>query len=374
VEMNQTHMGRYVFSGFHTDQPPVLVDNHPYDSFVITQRFMLRDIEQIQSFQNLNPVGLPDVHNVNILKLPYRDLDMMHIPGLNVVFRSVNDTDAYMPPNVAAPPPVVHFIQETGELVFSDAALEAFPPNGLDITYLKTGFSRGELNPRVYFPSVDVSGLPAGAMTPLLLEQLANIDNREAIMAGLVPAEDPRLLVFNAADHEIRFEFSTNTYVAINSLAQDAFTPQMYADLRRLFEFVESITFSDPKVLENHFRSQGYVGYALQNRINTHMSDERAMVQGVLGERASTMLHLHERHSAQFIREHTHVGTRMARLEMLQIRLEEEEVQYTALLSENEDTNMTEAILRKTNAQAAFQAALRSSAMVVQLSLVNFIR
>ncbi|MCL2263993.1 MAG: flagellar hook-associated protein FlgL, partial [Defluviitaleaceae bacterium] len=49
-EMNQTFLGRYVFSGFRTDQPPVFKANNNY-SFVITQQFNSRDFERIQSFQ-----------------------------------------------------------------------------------------------------------------------------------------------------------------------------------------------------------------------------------------------------------------------------------------------------------------------------------
>jgi flagellar hook-associated protein 3 FlgL len=73
------------------------------------------------------------------------------------------------------------------------------------------------------------------------------------------------------------------------------------------------------------------------------------------------------------MKEHTQMGSRMARLELLMIRLEQEETEYTALLSANEDTDMGVALVQKAAAEAAYQAALKSSATIMQLSLANFI-
>jgi len=78
-------------------------------------------------------------------------------------------------------------------------------------------------------------------------------------------------------------------------------------------------------------------------------------------------------HSTQAQREHTHLGSRMARLEMVGIRLEEDEVAYTDLLSQNEDTDLAGTIMRKNGAEAAFNHALMTIARTTQLSLADFI-
>ena len=85
------------------------------------------------------------------------------------------------------------------------------------------------------------------------------------------------------------------------------------------------------------------------------------------------MIEFTERHVSQASTEHTRLGTRMARLDLLHVRLEENEVAFTALLSENEDTDVPSAIIRKSNAEAAFRDALRAIAMTTQLSLADFI-
>jgi flagellin-like hook-associated protein FlgL len=63
----------------------------------------------------------------------------------------------------------------------------------------------------------------------------------------------------------------------------------------------------------------------------------------------------------------------MNRLDLLQVRLEEDEAAYTKLMSQNEDTDLEKAILMKAMAEAAYAAALRASANIIQLSLANFI-
>jgi flagellin-like hook-associated protein FlgL len=71
--------------------------------------------------------------------------------------------------------------------------------------------------------------------------------------------------------------------------------------------------------------------------------------------------------------EHTNLGNRMRRVEMFEVRLEQDEGNYFKLMSENEDVDMTMAITRQAIAEAAFQGALRIIANNVQLSLVNFV-
>ncbi|MCL2456689.1 MAG: hypothetical protein FWD19_03990, partial [Defluviitaleaceae bacterium] len=80
-----------------------------------------------------------------------------------------------------------------------------------------------------------------------------------------------------------------------------------------------------------------------------------------------------ETHFAQAQRAHTNLGSRMARLEMVWIRLEEDETAFTDLLSQNEDTDVVEALKRLEGAEAAFGYALQSIAKTIQLSLADFI-
>ncbi|MCL2462722.1 MAG: flagellar hook-associated protein FlgL, partial [Defluviitaleaceae bacterium] len=100
-EMNVSYAGRYVFSGFRTDQPPVLVQGDANLRYTgITQFFGEGDVEITKSYQKLNtgiPPGTdePIVHDVNMIKLPYKNAANISVAGYTVATKSVADPTAY---------------------------------------------------------------------------------------------------------------------------------------------------------------------------------------------------------------------------------------------------------------------------------------
>ena len=369
VEMNHSYMGRFVFSGFHTNHPPVLTGTMtPGTHFVMEQPLRFRDIETTIAFHR--PPGphsahelIPDTH---ILKLPFNGLDLTSatpagVPDLglfqadgstplaitlNVIQNSATDPGAYRPVTV---PLTVNFLADTGELIIPDEALHLFEDgivarfaNGEDATGARNRFTEGMLNPMINFRSWDITN-PANVQS------------------------------FNAAEHDFEMEISVNSHVTINSHARDTLTPQLFADLKRLIEFAESLRVSDPRAIEAYFYGQGFRDEALDNEVNRFLTAEKQAFQDMLYSRFNNMIEFTERHVSQASTEHTRLGTRMARLDLLHVRLEENEVAFTALLSENEDTDVPSAIIRKSNAEAAFRDALRAIAMTTQLSLADFI-
>ena len=72
--------------------------------------------------------------------------------------------------------------------------------------------------------------------------------------------------------------------------------------------------------------------------------------------------------------ERADLGSRMARLELIDSRLAQSEVTYTGLLSDNEDADYMETIMRLRNAESIYQASLQMGAKIIQTSLAEFIR
>ena len=68
------------------------------------------------------------------------------------------------------------------------------------------------------------------------------------------------------------------------------------------------------------------------------------------------------------------VGAKMNRLEMVNSRLEDTEVNYTKLLSDNEGVNMAKVIVELTNQENIYRASLAAGARIIQPSLVDFLR
>jgi len=67
-------------------------------------------------------------------------------------------------------------------------------------------------------------------------------------------------------------------------------------------------------------------------------------------------------------------GAKVMRMETTLSRLEEYEVNYTKLLSEVEDADVTKLITDLAMAENAYQAALNAAAKIIQPSLLNFLR
>ena len=189
TNINQTMGGRYVFSGLRTDEPPVFkADNNR--SFLITQNFSVNDILRTSTFQRVPRDGdlLMDTlvqQNVSIINLAFANIttyprlgppdpayqgppserpwrthvdnpEGIHIPGFHIRKVSIDDPQAYVPDVTFNGLPLLHLIAETGELVMHNDTAQAFPREGISVTYKRTGFSQGELNPAVYFESREI--------------------------------------------------------------------------------------------------------------------------------------------------------------------------------------------------------------------------
>ncbi|MCL2189347.1 MAG: hypothetical protein FWC16_00255 [Defluviitaleaceae bacterium] len=539
AEMNQTFAGRFVFAGFRTDEQPVFTAANDR-RFIITQHFGFNEVDRTASFQRLGdpastPPGAdadtfpPTAHNVRVIRLAYRNIDSrdadgnlivdpndpdflankrIEVPGFHVITRSINDPQAYLPAHtigdldpadpqriaavtagVALTTPILHFVTETGELAMHDTTAAAFPREGISVTFEKTGFERGELNPSVYFTSREIlsdipepamvevdrvyqvtqylsrqaasgtatlNGAPAysfelqifggGVVSPAFTDvnapaalrptlppgavltpgspavvtipasvfdrgtqisisysveipymgdtatrtamhnlktdtRVAGVTLIRASVPGVTPltpipldqAESNRS--FDMHDQIITIEAAAHNHVGINSLAKNAFTAEMFSDLRRFIEFVDGVVITEESELRRRLTENPpyYTEPMLTTIVDRQLIDERAVAQDALYTHFNNMLLLIDRHSDRFTREHTQLGARAQRLDMLFNRLEADEVTLERLTSDNEDTDMARAIMLRMNAETAFQASLRANAGIMQLNLSNFI-
>lgn len=67
------------------------------------------------------------------------------------------------------------------------------------------------------------------------------------------------------------------------------------------------------------------------------------------------------------------IGARMNRLELTGNRLEDDFINFTKLMSKNEDVDMAEAIMNLQNEENVYRASLSTGAKVIQPSLVDFL-
>ncbi len=142
-EGNVNYAGRYVFSGFKTDQK-LIFDSHVTEKYNIRQEFGAGDIEKIK-------ITDQDVYRI---RLPYKEIDdpianfTINGSAFPVTTKQSVNADAYSPPVGGA-----YFIQDTGELIFHADDAKGIINNKqiVSMEYTKQGFKAGELNPEHYF-------------------------------------------------------------------------------------------------------------------------------------------------------------------------------------------------------------------------------
>ncbi|WP_429844162.1 flagellar hook-associated protein FlgL [Brevibacillus sp. FIR094] len=140
----------------------------------------------------------------------------------------------------------------------------------------------------------------------------------------------------NTNSSQINVEISQNTYSAINIDAQKVFNSPATNNIFTIMD----------KVISN-----------LQTGVSSMplMNDVKGQFENILTERAA-------------------LGARVNRIELVQERLANSEVNITALKSKNEDVDEAEAITQLKTQENVHRAALSAGARIIQPSLLDFLR
>jgi len=385
TELNGTFAGRYVFSGFRTDQPPIITQNNlttagpPTNDieFEISKTVNRQDIQDsevvfwrdpastppgqlnvVATYQwlnrpdrvpanwetdpniNLTVVGSSTANEgINILRLPYQEVldDAGNVirqfsqlpefaPPSPLAGFVINDVAVGDAPNPYLPPPpgTITFIRDTGEMIINGADLHHFNAPGVELNYAIDGVFQGELNPVIFFDT-------------------NRIHNGQTMM-------------FSQSNQELQFEMGVNTHLTINTQARHAVPWQKFADMASLVRWVNDIH------IHPDFDSN-----------SEEAARERAFFTEQLYSKFTNTMARFDQHMQITTTEFTALGSRMDRMEMISIRLDENEDTFRALRDENENIDYIEILMRLNSAEAVFQAAMQIGARVNQLSLVNFI-
>lgn len=313
-EGNVNYAGRYIFTGYKTDVP--LVYTEPVtDQYEITEHFTTDDVQAVTKVIDGTPPQKQDVYRI---RLAYPDITESTPPatiaGLTVNATDTSDTNAYTP-TVGN----VNFIQDTGELIFNSGDVPTLPAN-IDFTYHKSGFEKNDLNPKHYFDAVH------------------KVD----------PSDSNTWVAYAKKDDAIEYQISYNQKIDINSLGKNIITTDVIRDLEEIVKAVKNVP------------NDG--------------SQNQKLLEDQLGDLFSGMIGKLDRHVNHLLGEQANLGTRMNRLELTMNRLDDDEINFTTLLSENEDIDIAEVVVKMQSQEMVYNAALMSSSKIIQPSLLDFIR
>jgi len=149
----------------------------------------------------------------------------------------------------------------------------------------------------------------------------------------------------------IQFEIGIGDFINVNVPGYDLFHRSNVAsqgDVSSLFQTLDSI-------------KKAINGQDLDPDENQHEK-----ISNLLGELDLEIENL--------LRVRAGLGARMNRVELTSNRLDDDYVNFTKLMSLNEDVDMAEAIMNLFNEQNVYQASLSTTARVIQPSLVDYLK
>ncbi|MBS3976789.1 MAG: flagellar hook-associated protein FlgL [Syntrophomonadaceae bacterium] len=182
-----------------------------------------------------------------------------------------------------------------------------------------------------------------------LVEEMAQAANTSYagryVFGGSVTHQPPFVhqgsqVVYAGNDFRHNWEVAPGVTVAVNISGQEAF--QIQADnTGKVFQVMLDLK----TALENSDMSQVSASIQTIENATNHILEQRAVL-----------------------------GAKSNRLQVAKERAQEAHLETTKLLSQLEDVDLAEAIIRFKSRESAYHAALSTAAMVLQPSLINFLR
>lgn len=396
------YAGRNVFTGYRTGTK-LTFQNDTTQLFHITEQLNRDAIDQVtyvktydankNSLEDLNSINYNEagrnnteqtVESVDVyrIRLAYDNLDSMKDAGgtLNMAIEymqeNANGTWSRTAKTATGefnsydiPDPYtqlgdddVFYIKDTGELLLGKNTYKALTaakddPNTQDvnegeirISYNKSDWNKGDLNPVHYFAC---SSTPPGEKDEIIYnaEYLNNVREKQ----------------------EIEYDVGFNQTIRVNTTADEVYTHNIGRDIDEMIQAVEDVIEMEDVVAKmealvkadpDDKDAQDRLDAA--NKALTYLNDKmRSLFTSGI---TKTQGYIDQTNQAI-----ANCGTRGARLELIESRLQSQQTTFDTLASENENADLTKVAIELSSAELSYNAALMATGKVVQNSLLNFL-
>lgn len=382
-EGGTTYAGRYLFSGYKTEtnlifQSEAAKNGMAYSiteelspdkirsKSVVLNEINVDDLDGI--LEDGDPYTSPTRAHAYTLQLAYDKLDKGALNGndLSIVATDKDGNAITLPTmtvmtvadsadyyNVGAGE--IHFIPETGEIVFGDGIYDSIKDaQNLTVNYNKSDFAVGDLRPEMYFNC-----------TQYKKESDGSVKTTEYTVTD--------------EGQPIRYEVNFNQYLTVNAEGRNIITHDIGNDIDDMATAVQNVLdiesaiqklkgyLSDPKYMDDE---------AAVEQINKMLEDadvelamKREDMQKLFGSNMTNFQNFMNHVSAQ----QAIVGTNYSKLELIQTRVIEQLDNFKELKSSNEDIETEEAALELYQAELVYESALATTSNVVQKTLLDYL-
>ncbi len=272
----------------------------------------------------------------------------------------------------------VIYLSDTGELLIGEDLYKELSdltdnPQTRDInegeiriSYQKTDFKEGDLKPEHYFYCV-AAGEDGTLDTALGDTPLGS--NADIVY-------NPKYLDYGHERQVIEYDVGYNQRLQVNTIAEECFNPAVNREVDDMIQALERMqkieevvgTLKGLMEKEPNPDKQKLLQQQL-DAANKALTYERKVVQDKFSYGLGEMKNfLNEVNLAV-----TACGARGSRLELVSNRLCSQKTTFETLKSENEDVDLSEAVVQLTSAEMTYEAALKATGKIMQVNLMDFI-
>ena len=305
-----------------------------------------------------------DAKGKNVVEFDKKFKTSFTIEDENIYASGSND--AYMSVVGDANKNKISYIAETGELVFGDAIAERFKhlpaDTELRVTYDKSEWKKGDLDPVHYFYT-EREGKTASGKDKILVFNDNFLDD---------PSKNGKQI--------IEYDVGNNQSLQVNTTADEAFSHALGRDVEEVISMLEEYGRYQSSLaeVEKLINSEKYDGdEELKSQLTRQkelLGEAMTRVLDKINKRCDELAKDCDGYFAETQLAGTDCGARLARLHLVQNRLEMQQTNFGELVSENEDADYTDLVIQMKSIEMTYQAALSSISYTMQTSLLDFIR
>ncbi len=390
MEGNSTYAGRYIFTGYKTNNGLVFDKQEKSIDYKITEEIDSSEIEisdrivdylkmedidtfaKIDAITDTSTLDRPNSNTIYRLRLSYdniRDIeelkvkeprldaqgnqmtdadgnklydDVATIPKSGMTVMRSDNPDAYKPGDNE-----IVFLEDTGEIILGKNNYSAWRNYKFDVTYDKDNFEKNDLKPEHYFNCTATD---------------KNTGNQ---------------IVYKKEDQEIKYEVNFNQTLAINVQGSDAFRHSLGRSIDDIVKAISDVNAVKDKIAKVEKMMEDTSATAEQK---TKLQEIKNILNAELDLKDSKMREAYGRGLTAMDQEEdvvsaatSDIGIRYNRLELTSDRLSTQQVEFTDLLSQNEDADLVDTIVNYNAANTVYNASLQAAGKVVKNSLLDFL-
>lgn len=384
-EANADYAGRYLFSGYRTDTSllfPTATDSLEYK---ITQKFSPSDIDLIRNVTS--EISYQDgateedyaemqtkVNECYRVQLAYDKCSKDPITGetdafsmklkwgeaadeeKDVKFLAISqeeqytfDLETYNQEN--GTDYEAFYVYDAGEVVFSTALYGEIQSKDAEITidYSKKEFDKNDIRPEMYFPCTSYN----------------------TVSMKTVEYADPD-------GQEITYEINTRQSISVNTQAKDAFSTDIYRVLDYIERTIQGVKDAENRIADAKKRiantpADDTETLAALNKLKDSLENEKELRVSVMNSAFGMGLTMVDT-TAQVLDVATaDLGAKYKRTQLTYNKLLDNRTIAEEQLSNNEEMEISDAIINLTQADNLYQASLSATAKILGNSLLNYI-